>query len=55
MKRYRFLFLLLAALSMTSCLDEHPKDQLDEDAIYGSASDIYINAVASLYNYIRWS
>ncbi|MEH2915947.1 RagB/SusD family nutrient uptake outer membrane protein [Segatella copri] len=52
MKRYGFLFLLLAALSMTSCLDEHPKDQLDEDAIYGSASDIYINAVASLYNYI---
>lgn len=52
MKRYRFLFLLLAALSITSCLDEHPKDQLDEDAIYGSASDIYINAVASLYNYI---
>ena len=52
MKRYRFLFLLLAALSMTSCLDEHPKDQLDEDAIYGSASDIYINAVVSLYNYI---
>ena len=52
MKRYRFLFLLLAALSMTSCLDEHPKDQLDEDAIYGSASDIYINVVASLYNYI---
>lgn len=51
MKRYRFLF-LLAALSMTSCLDEHPKDQLDEDAIYGSSSDIYINAVASLYNYI---
>lgn len=53
MKRYRSLFLLLlAALSMTSCLDEHPKDQLDEDAIYGSASDIYINAVAFLYNYI---
>ena len=52
MKRYRFLFLLLAALFMTSCLDEHPKDQLDEDAIYGSASDIYINAVASFYNYI---
>ena len=53
MKRYRSLFLLLlAALSMTSCLDEHPKDQLDEDVIYGSASDIYINAVASLYNYI---
>ena len=38
--------------SLTSCLKEHPKDQLDEDAIYGSASEIYANAVASLYNYI---
>ena len=28
MKRYRFLFLLLAALSMTSCLDEPPKVEL---------------------------
>ena len=52
MKRYRILFFLMAALMMTSCLDEHPKDQLDEDAIYGSASEIYTNAVASLYNYI---
>ena len=52
MKRYRILFFLMAALMMTSCLDEHPKDQLDEDAIYGSASEIYTNAVASLYNYL---
>lgn len=51
MKQYRILFFLMAALMMTSCLDEHPKDQLDEDAIYGSASEIYTNAVASLYNY----
>ena len=43
---------LLATLSFTSCLKENPKDQLDEDAIYGSASEIYTNAVASLYNYI---
>lgn len=42
----------MTSLTMTSCLDEHPKDQLDEEAIYGSASDIYTNAVASLYNYI---
>ncbi len=40
------------SFSLTSCLKEHPKDQLDEDAIYGSASEIYTNAVASLYNYI---
>jgi len=43
---------LVATLSFTSCLKENPKDQLDEDAIYGSASEIYTNAVASLYNYI---
>ena len=60
MKRYRIYFFLIAALTMTSltmtsCLDEHPKDQLDEDAIYGSASEIYTNAVASLYNYIGGS
>ena len=52
MKRYRLLFILIATLSLTSCLKENPKDQLDEDAIYGSASEIYTNAVASLYNYI---
>ena len=52
MKRYRILSVLMAVLALTSCLNEHPKDQLDEDAIYGSASEIYTNAVASLYNYI---
>ena len=52
MKRYSLFYILIAALCFTSCLDEHPKDQLDEDAIYGSASEIYTNAVASLYNYI---
>lgn len=52
MKRYRILSVLMAVLVLTSCLNEHPKDQLDEDAIYGSASEIYTNAVASLYNYI---
>ena len=51
MKRYRIYFFLIAALTMTSltmtsCLDEHPKDQLEEEAIYGSALDIYTNAVA---------
>ena len=43
---------LLMSLSFSSCLDEHPKDQLDADKIYGTPSDIYVNAVASLYNYI---
>lgn len=35
-----------------ACLDEHPKDQLDQKAIYNNADNIYKNAVASLYNYI---
>ena len=43
---------LLMSLSFSSCLDEHPKDQLDADKIYGTPSDIYVNAVASLYNHI---
>lgn len=46
------LLLLIAPLALTSCLSEDPKDQVDASEIYGSASDIYINAVASLYNYI---
>ena len=47
-----WVIVLGTTLSFTSCLKENPKDQLDEDAIYGSASEIYTNAVASLYNYI---
>ena len=43
---------LLLSLGFSSCLEEHPKDQLDADKIYGTASDIYVNAVTSLYNYI---
>lgn len=37
-------------LCLSSCLDEHPKDQLDQEAIYNNADNIYKNAVASLYN-----
>lgn len=39
-------------LCFSNCLDEHPKDQLDQEAIYNNADNIYKNAVASLYNYI---
>lgn len=37
---------------MAGCLDETPKDQIEEHKIYTSASAVYINAVATLYNYI---
>ena len=52
--KHRFLALSILALSlsMTSCLDETPKDQIPESEIYDSANNLYVNAVASLYNYI---
>lgn len=55
-RQLTFLYILLAfTLAMTSCLDEHPRDQVTADDIYGTPSGIYVNAVASLYNYIGGS
>lgn len=48
----KYILALLLLLSFSSCLDEHPKDQVNQDAIYNNADNIYKNAVASLYNYI---
>ncbi len=56
MKHYlNILTAILLAAGTASCLDESPKDQLDEEEIYNSAQNIYINAVSSLYNYIGGS
>lgn len=45
---------MLFALSSLacSCLDEHPKDRLEEEQVYDSSKNLYINTVATLYNYI---
>lgn len=51
-KKIFALPLLAISLSFTSCLDETPKDQIPESEIYDSANSLYVNAVASLYNYI---
>ena len=51
----KLLIALAATLPLVSCLDEHPRDQVDENEIYNSASSIYVNAVATLYNYIGGS
>lgn len=48
----KYIFAAPLMLCFSSCLDEHPKDQLDQEAIYNNADNIYKNAVASLYNYI---
>ena len=56
MKRYiNILLVALAAMMTTSCLEEEIRDQLYEDDIYNNANNIYINAVAVLYNYIGGS
>ena len=53
MKRYiSYIFIVSVTLCFFSCLDENPKDQLDQEAIYNNADNIYKNAVASLYNHI---
>ena len=52
MKAIKIFCLLLGATALASCLDENPKGQLDEKEAYGSASSLYINGVAALYNYI---
>ena len=53
MKNYnRLPLFLLLATTLVSCLQENPRDQLYEEDIYNNATDIYVNAVAVLYNYI---
>lgn len=55
MKRYINILMVVLATMMTSCLTEDPRDQLYEEDIYNNANNIYINAVAVLYNYIGGS
>ena len=55
MKRYINILMDALATMMTSCLTEDPGDQLFEEDIYNNANNIYINAVAVLYNYIGGS
>ena len=33
-------------------LEENPKDKLPEDDVYNTISEVYLNAVASLYTYV---
>ena len=52
MNKYRNILLVVIMALTSSCLNEDLKDQLYEDDIYNNVSNIYINAVAVLYNYI---
>ena len=45
--------LIIIALALTSCsLNETPRSELPEDVAYTSKETLYINTVATLYNYI---
>lgn len=55
MKAIKTFCLFLCLPLLTACLDENPKGQLDEKQAYATATALYINAVASLYNYIGGS
>ena len=52
MKKYIILFFCIA-LAFTSCsLDETPRSELPESVAYTSKENLYLNTVATLYNYI---
>ena len=45
--------LIIIALALTSCsLDETPRSELPESAAYTSKETLYLNTVATLYNYV---
>ncbi|MBR4389641.1 MAG: RagB/SusD family nutrient uptake outer membrane protein [Prevotella sp.] len=46
------LLLFLGTCQLTSCLEENPRDRLTEDEAFNSAENLFINAVATLYNHI---
>lgn len=58
MKKYRILYWLFAVccfpvlIACDGFLREDPRDGIDEDDAYRKISDLYLNAVASLYNYV---
>ena len=48
-------FFLVTRLTLFSCdkfLQENPKDKLPEEDVYNTISEVYLNAVASLYTYV---
>ncbi len=52
-KRLLFCFAIAACLlSLSSCVDENTKGLLPEKNAYNSSTNLYINTVATLYNYI---
>ena len=52
MKVFSYLLPLTSYLFLSCSLDENPRDQIPEEEAYKTASSLYLNTVATLYNYI---
>ena len=46
------ILFLASTFTLSGCLNENPKDLINEDEAYGTTSKLLLNAVGSLYNYI---
>lgn len=55
MKKLVLLSCILYGVAFLSCskfLEENPRDQISEEDAYDSATAVYLNTVATLYNYV---
>lgn len=52
LSRFLLLMLLFSLLPVSCSLDENPRDQIPQEGAYTSATTLYLNTVATLYNYI---
>lgn len=55
MKKLVLLSYILCGLTFLSCskfLEENPQDQISEEEAYDNATSVYLNTVATLYNYV---
>ena len=48
----KYILITLATITLASCLDENPRDRLTEEEAFKTSTDLYLNTVANLYNYI---
>lgn len=48
----KYILITLATLTLTSCLDENPRDRLDEEEVFTTPTALYLNTISNLYNYI---
>ena len=55
LSRFSLLTIIFSPLLVSCTLDENPRDQILEEKAYSSATQLYLNTVATLYNYIGGS